>query len=243
MIDIHCHILPGVDDGAATLAEALAMARLAVDSGVSALVATPHFPGEARSLRTIPRIVSRYRKLNEAIQRERIPLTLYPGAEILCTPDTPALAREGKLPTLGRSHYLLTEFYFDESFDFMEDILDRLLANGYCPVVAHPERYLAVQRRPQELERWFAKGYIMQVNKGSIMGAFGSKGQAAAMNLLRRGLVHVIASDAHHATQRTPKMTDAAAWVRGNLGLEYARILMSENPARILKGMPIAPTE
>ena len=241
MIDIHCHILPGVDDGAADMDEALAMVRLAAESGVSRIVATPHFHGEEESLQMLPLVLSRLNALRKEVKKYELPVTVHPGVEILCTPQTPDLARQGKLPTIGNSRYILTEFFFDETLEYMELILDQLTRWGYQPVVAHPERYHAVQKRPQVMQRWFAKGYILQLNKGSILGGFGPRAETTATDLLKRGLAHVIASDAHHADFRTTHMSAIAAWGREYLGKEYTNILLTKNPGQILRGKPVIP--
>ena len=154
MIDIHCHILPDLDDGAASLEEALEMARIAAYSGVTDIIATPHFRGEPEALEMIGDISRRFVQLQEALERWSIPVRLHRGAEILCTPQTPALARQELLPTLGNTRYVLTEFYFNESFGFMDITLQKIAAAGYIPVVAHPERYDAVQWDPERLWSW-----------------------------------------------------------------------------------------
>ena len=243
MIDIHCHILPGVDDGAVNMDEALTMVRLAAESGVRQIVATPHFPGEEASMQTLPLVLSSYKALRHEVARLDLGVEIHPGVEILCTPQTPDLARQRKLPTIGNSRYILTEFFFDETLEYMELMLDQLSRWGYQPVVAHPERYHGVQRQPQVMQRWFAKGYVLQLNKGSIQGAFGTRAESTAMDLLRHGLAHVIASDAHHADFRTTHMAAISAWGREYLGAEYTDILLRRNPLQIVKGKPIVPAK
>lgn len=241
MVDIHCHILHRFDDGSASLEESLAMARMAADSGVTDIVATPHFPGQAASLRHMPRLIERCDTLSEAIAREGIPLRLHPGAEILCTPETARLAQQKQLPTLGSTSYCLTEFYFDEDYQFMHHTLRLISEAGYQPVVAHPERYLAIQRQPLVLERWFRRGYILQLNKGSVLGAFGTRVQRTAAEILEAGLAHVIASDAHSARRRTPHMEQLSRWLDQNLDADYARILLQDNPERLIRGQSMVP--
>ena len=140
MIDIHCHILPDLDDGAASMDEALDMARMAAESGVTDIIATPHFRGEPEALEMKDEIHRRYREMRAELSRWGIPIRLHQGAEILCTPQTPLLARQGLLPTLGNTRYVLTEFYFNESFGFMDSTLQKIASMGYIPVVAPPER-------------------------------------------------------------------------------------------------------
>ena len=243
MVDIHCHILPNLDDGSSCPEESVAMARLAVASGVTDIITTPHFRGEAAALRMLPAIMGRLARLQDALARENLPLRLHPGAEILCTPDTPRMGARGELPTLGESRYLLTEFYFNETGAFMDDILDALARQGYWPVIAHPERFEAVQADPELARHWFDKGYLLQVNKGSVLGGFGRRVRQTAAVLLETGIAHLFASDAHGADVRTPYMTELRSWAEENLGPSYTWILMEENPARILRGQQVLPPE
>ena len=243
MVDVHCHILPDVDDGAASFEEALVMARLAAESGVQAIAATPHFYGNRESLEQIPVILERLEALQDQIHGEGMALKLYPGVEVLSTPETPKLAAQRLLPTIGKGNYFLTEFFFDESIAFMDETLEQIAGLGYTPMVAHPERYFAVQKNLKTVHRWFRAGYAIQVNKGSILGAFGSRSEAAVQELLAMGFVHMVASDAHHADHRTPHMAEVAAYCQEELGREYARILLSENPRRVIEGRPLVPVE
>ena len=236
MIDMHCHILPEFDDGASSPEEAIAMAHMAADSGVTAIVATPHFPGKADSLERIPALLDRYEWLRRAVRSQRLPLKIYPGAEILCLPDTLDLAKDHSLPTIGSTVFLLTEFYFDESFSQMSRLLEGLSKEGYIPVVAHPERYHAIQEDPKLLKQWYEKGYVLQLNKGSILGSFGPEPEEAAAAMLEMGLAHLIASDAHSARRRTPHMGALQLWMEENCDPDYARLLLAENAARLLAG-------
>ena len=241
MIDIHCHILPAFDDGASNLAESMAMARMAASSGITGIVTTPHFPGESSSLRMLKPLMERFERLYQAIHQENLPLTIYPGAEIRCLPETPKLAEKKLLPTLGDSNYLLTEFYFNESPAYMSQMIDSLMDSGYDIVVAHPERYQAVQENPLLARSWFEAGCVLQLNKGSLLGAFGSRVQQAADQLLSQGLAHVVASDGHGADRRTPHMGALIQLIHERCTPEYARILLERNPARIVEGRPMVP--
>lgn len=243
MIDIHCHILPDYDDGANDLEEALEMARLAAFSGVTHIIATPHFNGEIAELEQLPLIKRQFQILSAAIEHTGIPVKLHPGAEVLCMPETVELADSRQLPTLGETNYVLTEFYFDENFGFMDEVLSQILQCGYRPVVAHPERYDVVQRDPMLLHRWVRQGCVIQLNKGSILGNFGSRPEEAANEILAMGLAHVVASDAHGSHSRTPHMGQLRQWVEECCDEEYAAILLEENPKRLLKGLPMVGLE
>lgn len=241
MVDIHCHILPGVDDGAEDLEDALEMARLSAACGVTDLVATSHFRGDGSDSGMPERLFRRLRHLQDMLREEQIPLRLHPGAEILCTHGTIQLAQNGELPTISRTDYVLCEFFFDAPYEYMDEILDGIARAGYRPVIAHPERYEAIQRDPRRGQRWFHMGYVIQVNKGSILGAFGGRVQDAARWLLEEGFVHVIASDAHSPRYRTTDMSKLCRWLLEHYPEDYAQLLLAENPRRLLRGEDMAP--
>lgn len=243
MTDIHCHILPGVDDGAENTEAALAMARQAADCGIRDVIATPHFRGREGELEELPRVFRQLELLNGALTREDIPLTVHPGAEILCFPETVALARKGLLPTLGETNYVLCEFFFDAPYEFMDRILSDIAQAGYRIVVAHPERYEAVIRDPRCARHWFRKGYVIQLDKGSVLGAFGGRVQGAARWLLDMGFVHLIASDAHSPRRRTTDLTFLRSWLLERYPEGYTRLLLEENPRRLLRNHDMVPTE
>lgn len=241
MIDIHCHILPDFDDGAADLTESLGMARAALSCGVTALVATPHFPGQPESLDTIPRLLAQYQLLREALHREKIDLPVYLGAEVLCLPQTVRMARQKRLPTLGDTDYVLCEFNFHETPVYMNKLLSGIASGGYRIVVAHPERYQAVQKDPAVAGEWFRRGHVLQINKDSLLGDFGPRVAQTAQALLERGLVHIIASDAHSTLYRTTDISTLLPWLRAHCPADYSRILLEENPRRVLKNLPMVP--
>ena len=243
MIDIHCHILPDIDDGAESLEEALDMARMAAMSGVTDIVATPHFRGDPDYLGVIPHIKRKYEQLSQALIHWDIPIRLHLGAEVLCTPKTAKLASMRELPTLGNTRYVLTEFHFDESFDFMDRSLRQNASRGNDPVVAHPERNDAVNRSPQKLREWAQRGYILQINKGSVLGSMGARAERSAHELLELGCAHLFASDAHSRYQRTPHMESLRRWVEECCDPLCAYIFLEENPRRVLEGRPPATPE
>lgn len=243
MIDIHCHILPDFDDGAADLGESLGMARAAWNSGVKGIIVTPHFRGEAESMGRLPALLDRYQTLRAALAREKIPLQLHLGAEILCLPETLRMARQKSLPTLSNTDYLLCEFFFNESPVYMNKLLGGLAASGYRVVVAHPERYDAIQKDLRLAEQWFRRGYVLQLNKGSVLGSFGPKVQHTAQMLLENGFAHVIASDAHSTLYRTAEMGQLRSWLLNNYPPEYVRVLLEDNPRRLLRNEDMTPAE
>lgn len=241
MIDIHCHILPEVDDGADSMEDALEMAWMAADSGVTTIVATPHcnLPGASRKNYISKDLEHRFRQLRSSIQQTEIPLTVLPGAEILCTPEVPELLRKGELLTLAGSDYLLVEFFFDENLDYIDEMLATIAAEGLTPVIAHPERYEVIQHTPYIIERWFRNNYVIQLNKGSILGRLGRRAAHTADWILANGLAHVVASDGHSPAIRTPQMTELRRYLLDVCTQEYADILLEGNPSRIINNLPI----
>ena len=181
MIDIHCHMLPGVDDGSDSMDTSLLMASMAAESGVETVIVTPHcnIPGEAANYPS-RELLGRFMALRETIDAAKIPLRILAGAEVFCTADIAELIRAKKLLTLASSRYILVEFAFNEDSIEMNSCLEQIFAEGLTPVIAHPERYNAVQRDRTLPERWFASGYVLQVNKDSIFGGLGQRAKRTA---------------------------------------------------------------
>lgn len=236
MIDLHSHILPGQDDGARNLQDSLAMARMAVDSGVTVMVATPHCVSDRSR-----EVYSAWQLLREALAESRVPLRLLPGMEIFGTPDTLRLLQEGKLFTLNGSRYPLVEFSFYSDGVAETRILRELCNAGYRPLVAHPERYRYIQEEPRILNSWLRMGCLLQVNKGSLLGRFGHSARETAMELVERGFATVVASDAHSARMRTPWMGEVWEMLSQTVSPRCARVLLEENPRKILKNEDILP--
>ena len=229
MIDLHCHILPGLDDGARDMETALHMAALAVQSGVGAMAVTPHCASDR-----VAQIRETLSRLRAAVAEEGIPLRLYSGMEIFGSPNTAALLREGRLLTLNGSRYPLIEFAFDSDGDEETAVLHSVLQAGYIPLVAHPERYRCIQEDPEQVNLWAQMGCRFQVNRGSLLGRFGPVAMETAWALVGRGFATAVASDAHSATRRTPWMRDAWGLLAQRVSPTAAAWLLEENPRRIL---------
>lgn len=235
MIDLHVHILPGVDDGARDMASALAMAELAVDSGVTAIVATPHsdLPGERPNHWGL-QLQGRFEALAQALRDAELPVDLFPGMEIFATPRVPELLRQGKLISLARSRYVLLEFPFRDYGPQATQILAEVAALGYRPVVAHPERYRYVQSSPALLDRWVELGCLLQVNKGSLLGRFGRAEELLSLALVERGFAAFVASDAHSEVVRTTWMAEVQELLREEFSPQLAELLLESRPRQLL---------
>lgn len=235
MIDIHTHILPGVDDGAEDLTDAVLMAELAAESGVEVLFATPHSnlleePWEELHERQN----SSFLLLKQQIEARGIPLRLLRGMEIFVTEDVPEKIRNGSLLSLNDSGYYLVEFDFFASGRWIGEMLERICALGVIPIVAHPERYTCVQKHPEMVRDWMDLGAQLQMNRGSIFGKFGRASFRAADWLLHEDWITYIASDAHSPYRRTTYMKDIQEFLQEEYSYEKARRILLENPQRFL---------
>lgn len=237
MIDIHTHILPGLDDGAKTLEESLVMAAMAAESGVHTVVATPHANvGSIFGDFDVEDYRERLELFQKTLDGEGIPLTVLSGMEIFTTEDVPSLMEAGEVVGLNKSSYYLMEFPFQMEQREMDRLLDRVLEIEAVPVIAHPERYACVQESARGIFYWMEQGCLTQVNRGSILGKFGRRAKRCADHLLDRRMVTCIASDAHKPYERTTFMADIREYMEKNYSLEYSRKLLYENPRRILEG-------
>ena len=238
MIDLHCHILPGLDDGSGSIEESLEIARVAAEEGVRTIVATPHcLIGGAREVKTGVML------LRDLLREEDIPLRLYPGMEIFGTYDTARLLRENRLLTLNGSRYPLIEFSFHTDGEEETDILEDVIRAGYRPLVAHPERYDYICYNPGLVNRWKKMGCLFQINRGSLLGRFGQEAQQMGMELVQRGFATVVATDAHSPQMRTPRMQDVQRLLSRAVSPFAAELLLGGNPQRILKSEELPSVE
>ncbi|MCW7755075.1 hypothetical protein OOT00_13885 [Desulfobotulus sp. H1] len=199
MIDIHCHILPGLDDGAKDMATAIEMAAIAVRDGIDTVIATPHV-NPSLSLEKIHGAVA---GLQQVLDGEGIPLKLLSGGEVPF-----GLLREEKSPlTLGESNAILVEFLPDFIPDDAEDVLMGLIRRGYVIIIAHPERNRVFMRHPDTLNRLLVPGVFLQVTAMGFKGSFGPDVSIFAHTLLKKGMIRFIASDAHDTAFRRPEFS------------------------------------
>ncbi len=240
MTDIHTHILPGADDGAADIYETVEMARLAFETGTEVIVATPHcnIPGEAPNYFG-EEYLELFQQTKKTLEREVPGLRLLAGMEVFATEDVPGLLAEGRICPINGSRYVLMEFDFEEEPDYACYILERVKEVRAKPVIAHAERYEFVQDDPDIIKYWLREGYEIQINKGSVMGRFGSRARHTAFRLLEDKLVTAVASDAHGPHMRTTCLADAYDALMSRFPREYLDVLFRTNPLHICKGEPV----
>jgi protein-tyrosine phosphatase len=234
MIDLHCHILPGLDDGAANLDVSLGMAQALVADGVSVAVCTPHIlPGLYHNAG--PQIASAVRHLQDALSQQGIPLRLVAGADVHMVPDLIAGLRSGRIPSIAGSRYVLIEPPHHTAPPQLESFFFSLLVEGFVPILTHPERLNWLEHRYEAIRKLVGAGVWMQITSGSLTGAFGRKAQRWAYRMLDEGCVHILATDAHDTHRRRPDLScgrDAAA---ARVGLEEAGHLVFTRPLGVIK--------
>ncbi|MEW5921584.1 MAG: CpsB/CapC family capsule biosynthesis tyrosine phosphatase [Bacillota bacterium] len=239
MIDTHCHILPGLDDGALDEEHSLEMARAAVSDGITGIVATPHdIPGLYSF--DVDKVNEKLAILNNRLEKEGIKLLLYPGSEVALAPELEHRhANNGLLTIAGKGRHLLVELPTEEIPPYAGDVFYKLQLRGLTPVIAHPERNLAVLQQPAWVQEMMERGMLIQLSAPSITGLFGKKVQYLAGELARRGWVHLVASDAHSAGKRGPRLHMARKTLGGFLTAEALSWLFDTNPQLIVDGREV----
>lgn len=237
MIDIHHHCLPDVDDGPKSWDDAVAMCRMAADEGIEGIITTPHVLRGLWPRRSLRELSARLRELQERCVDGP---ALYPGSEYFFSHDMVETLEGGDaiLPLAG-GRYVLLELPADGVPPMFEAPLYRAQIAGWTPVIAHPERNVAYQSRPQLLADHIARGAKSQVTAGSLVGTFGRAAQAAAELFLERNLVHFIATDAHNLDRRAPRMAQVMEVLRARAGDQRARALTYDNPLAVLENRPL----
>lgn len=209
MIDLHCHILPGLDDGAQTLEDALEMVRIAVADGITDIVATPHTQdGIYRNHRDV--VLGAVERFQHILNEEGLPLTIHPGSEVHIHADfIESVLSSCDLTINDGGKYVLLELPVQSIPRFAEELLYELQVEGITPIIAHPERNNLLREDPNILAEWVRDGAIAQVTAGSLLGQMGERSKATAEYMVKHNLVHVVASDAHNAGRRRPNLREA----------------------------------
>ncbi len=236
MIDLHCHYLPGIDDGAETLGEAIALASAAVADGITTAVMTPHVHLErySNNLSSITQDVMRFRQV---LAEQNIPLQIHVGGEVHFSPDVMDLAATEELPYIGvvdGYRILLIEFPHSHIPVGSDRFIQWLLRRHIRPMIAHPERNKDVMRNPEKIYPFVASGCMLQVTAGAVIGQFGRLAQECAMAMLEREWVTVLASDAHNIKHRPPNMSPAREFLAKWGGEAMASHLTCTMPGRIV---------
>ena len=233
MIDLHCHILPGIDDGARDRSVALDMARQFVAEGVTTVACTPHIlPGVYRN--TGPQIRLATDELQQALNDADIPLRLTSGADNHVVPDIVTGLQNGHLLTLANSRYVLIEPPHHVLPPRLEELFLEIQAAGYVPILTHPERLTWIGQNYALIKRLVHAGAWMQLTAGSLTGAFGRDAQYWAERMAVEGLVHILATDAHDAQRRPPNLAEGRDRAEKLIGRVAATHLVVTRPSGVL---------
>lgn len=236
--DIHTHILPGVDDGAQTLEDALALLRLAWNHGTRGMVLTPHYRGKFKQ-NSPEMLQARFDALKALAAQELPSLDLYLGQEIYYEVDAPGDLAAGKLLRLNQSSYVLLEFRPNTPRNQIVHGINEIALSGFTPIIAHAERYEAFREDVSLADEVLEMGALIQLNADSILGEHGLAVRRCCHRLLKQGKAHFIASDAHDATRRTPLLRACFLEVHKKYGQTYAAKLFEENPLAVVNNTVI----
>ncbi len=235
LIDIHCHVLPYVDDGAADLEEALELLRTEAQQGVTRICLTPHLRHRMFES-SDEKILEKFLQLQNAAREQDVPVKLHLSREYYFDDQFRKILREKKVIPMG-GDILLTEFSYSSDYRILHAAAEEILSRGYFPLFAHVERYKAFQDDPECGEPLVEMGVMLQINADSIIGRDGRKTKHLCERLLKTGCIHVVASDAHDTENRIPNLRKCADYLEKKIGRAGTHRLVYENPLAILNIM------
>ena len=235
MVDIHCHILPALDDGAVDSSVSQEMAALAAADGITHLVATPHSNYRYRFNPEFNRS-----KRDELQQQIGDSLTLLLGCDFhLSYENLEAVKVDPARYTVNGLQYLLLEFADTNIPPNTDQIFFDLISHRLVPIITHPERNPLLSKDLEQIRKWIEVGALVQITAGSFLGRFGKRAQDSALQMLRRQMVHFIASDAHNTSSRPPLLSEARRTIAAEQGEEVAAVLSDSNPRAVIEGRPL----
>lgn len=238
IIDIHSHMLPGVDDGARSSADTKELLNESYRQGVRTVIFTPHYQaGVYRNERG--QLEERFNHIKEMMNSELPDLELFLGNEIYFSSDVPDMLAQGRLCTLAGSKYVLVEFATNVSYDFLKNSLYRILLEGYVPVLAHAERFGCLYKKVSLVEDIVDMGAYIQVNAESVTKKAPHKVKGFVRKLIDNDLLHIIATDTHDLKYRKPNFRDCVAFLEKKYEQEYIRMLLIDNPQKIINDVYI----
>ncbi len=233
-IDIHSHILPGIDDGSDSMETSLKMLRMAEKDGISQMILTPHYKPWHRNTDHIE-IRDKVAQLQERMRQEEIDVRLYTGGELYYHSSLTEELDQGMAETLAGSGYVLVEFDPLVDYDYIRNGIYALLMGGYYPIAAHVERYRNVCCKTDRIIELMEMGCLMQVNAGSIMGQYGIGTKQLTKKMLKQNMIHFVATDAHDLDRRTPCLSRCAEYIGRKYGETVRRRLFYDHPMCVLQ--------
>lgn len=241
MIDMHCHIIPKIDDGSKNLEMSIAMAKKAYEHGYTGIFATSHFI-EINHETNKNDIESKVGALNNVLKIRGINIEVYPGNEVYYTPNiTSILKKNEKICTLNNTRYLLIEFPMSGSVINFLNVISDIVKNGYRPIIAHPERYEFTSKNFELLKQSIEIGALLQINVTSIMGEYGLVPKKNVKNLLKNNMVHFIGTDSHNDTRVYENFDKSINKISKIIGKEKLHEILYDNSRKVMKNIEIVP--
>lgn len=238
MIDIHCHIVPNIDDGAKSLDDALEMAKIAYNEGIRKIINTSHYHPSFNYIKG-KELLNRVKEFNNILKLNNIDIEIFIGNELYYSEDIIEIIEQKEFYSLNNSRYLLIEF---SPLNFPKNILDiiyEIKIRGYIPVLAHVERYKKVQENVNLIYECINEGALIQVNSSSIIGKNGNEIKKVSDILLDNNMVHFIATDAHSSTRRRPIIKETYNYIVKKYGEKKAQTLFIQNPSKVINNEEI----
>jgi protein-tyrosine phosphatase len=236
MVDLHCHILPGLDDGAETLEESLRMCSMAAEDAIKTIVATPHTL-DGVYMNELPAIKQAVSDLNRQLIQNHIPVEILPGADVHVNVNLLELLKEGKATTVNDNHrYLMLEFPHRSVPPNVENLIFELNLQGIIPILTHPERNMVLQNDLDLVYKLVSQGVLVQITALSLVGEFGPGAERCSRDLLKHNLAHIIATDAHSPESRPPILSVALEAAAKLMGETSALALVTCHPSAIIQG-------
>jgi protein-tyrosine phosphatase len=233
-IDIHCHILPGVDDGSPDIETSLAMLKTAISEGTKGMILTPHHKPMHHNVRP-DHLIEYTAQLMDRAHEKGINVQLFPGNEIYYSDSTVKELESGRASTLAGSEYVLIEFHPTDMYKTIHNALYAVQSAGYMPILAHVERYADMAKHVKYVDELLDMGIYIQVNANSVMGKYGLGIRHFTRELLKRDMVHFVATDAHDNGSRAPHLLDCRDYVEGKFGEQYALKIFHDNAMKVLR--------
>lgn len=232
-VDLHCHILPGLDDGSKDIHQTGEMLQFAYEEGIRKIIATPHNYASHKSA-SPERIMQKVKEVNELAKKEGIDITVYPGNEIFYRSGVAEQLDDGQLLTMAGTRFVLLEFYPDVEWSYFYAGIQELQRYGYYPIIAHCERYDCLYRKKEYLDELTKSGIALQVNASSFLQPFGNEWRKRSRMLLKKGMITYIGTDAHNTKNRLPRIQQCANFLNKRVGADNAERLLIFNAEKYI---------
>ena len=233
LIDMHCHILPGVDDGSQDMEQTINMLKIAYEDGIRGIIATPHYH-IGRMIADREQCAKRLTEIRNVIKELGLDMEIYSGNEIYYFSEAMDKISEKEIHTLADSSYVLIEFEPKVDYLRIQRAVSNVAREGYVPVIAHVERYMCLVEKADRCEELVSRGALLQVNASSVTGKYGKDIQKFIKKLMKKGMISFVASDAHSDESRRPRLSEAYEYVKKKFDEDYADELFCYNQEKLI---------